>query len=91
MQTMRSWLRLLGEKDAVQRAWTVDARPGLNRLDWDLQVAPAALPGLPQGRRPFIKPGKYRFELEAAGQKLSQAVEVDAPKEQGDRELLEER
>jgi photosystem II stability/assembly factor-like uncharacterized protein len=83
-------LRLVGEKDAVQRTWTVQAKTGLNRLDWDLQVATSALPGLPQGRRPFIRPGKYRLELEAAGQKLSQAFEVEAPKEPSDSEPRDE-
>jgi photosystem II stability/assembly factor-like uncharacterized protein len=75
-------LRLLGEKDALQRAWTVAATAGLNRLEWDLQVAAGSIPGLPSGRRPFIRPGKYRLELEAKGRRLVRPVDVEPPKEQ---------
>ncbi|MBI4914040.1 MAG: glycosyl hydrolase [Acidobacteria bacterium] len=74
-------LRIVGEKDAVLRRWSLDAKAGLNRVDWDLLVEPQALGGVPDGRRPFVRPGKYRLELEAAGQKLSQAMEVETPKE----------
>lgn len=74
-------LRLKDDKGAVARRWTLDGRAGLNRVDWDLQVEPAALPGLPAGRRPFVRPGKYKLELEAAGKVLERPVEVEAPKE----------
>ncbi len=74
-------LRLLGDKDAPQRTWTVAAKAGLNRLDWDLQVSAAALPGLPAGRRPFVRPGKYRLELEHGGTKVSQNLEVEGSKD----------
>ena len=74
-------LRLKDEKGKVLRSWALAAQAGLNRADWDLQVDRAALPGLPEGRRPFVRAGKYTLELEAAGLKATQAVEVEAPKE----------
>ena len=79
-------LTLADAKGAVQRHWSLKATAGLNRVDWDLQVAPAARPGLPPGRRPFILAGDYTLTLDAAGQHLKAKVEVekakDAPKEE---------
>ena len=74
-------LRLKDDKGRAVRRWPVEGRAGLNRVDWDLQVDPAALAGLPEGRRPFVRPGKYKLELEAAGATLERSVEVEAPKE----------
>jgi hypothetical protein len=45
-------------------------------------VDPALLPGLPQGRRPFVLAGSYTLALEAAGQNLKVKVEVEAVKEE---------
>ncbi len=75
-------LRLKDEKGNAVRQWTVDGRPGLNRIDWDLQVNATAQPGSPEGRRPFVRPGTYKLELEAAGRTLDRPIEVEAPKEE---------
>lgn len=74
-------LRLKDEKGGLVRRWSLDGTPGLNRVDWNLHVDAAVLAGLPEGRRPFIRPGKYQLELEHAGKTLSQPLEVEGPKE----------
>lgn len=75
-------LTLRDAKEGVQRRWKVPVRPGLQRVDWDLQVDPGARPGLPAGRRPFVLPGEYTLTLEAAGRTLKAKVAVEAPKEE---------
>lgn len=75
-------LRLKDEKGKVLRTWSIAARAGLNRADWDLQVDRAVLPGLPEGRRAFVQPGRYQLELDRNGSLARQPVEVEAPKDE---------
>jgi hypothetical protein len=75
-------LRLKDDKGNVVRQWAPDAKAGLNRVDWDLQVNAAAIPGLPERRRPFVPAGKYKLELTAAGLTLDRPVEVETAKEE---------
>jgi hypothetical protein len=75
-------LRLEDDKGALLREWKVEARPGLNRVDWDLQVDRATLKDLPPGRRPLVRPGELKLKLSAGGKSVEGKVKVEAPKEE---------
>jgi len=75
-------LRLEDEKGGLLREWKVAARPGLNRVDWDLQVDRSILKNLPEGRRAFVLPGKYTVAVVMADRRQQVALTVEAPKEE---------
>lgn len=54
---------LKNEKSKTIRKWDLDAREGINRLDWDFLIDSKYRKKLPEGRRPFILPGKYTFVI----------------------------
>lgn len=71
-------LELKDAKGDLARAWTLEGRPGLNRVDWDLLVDPARLPGLPEGRRPFVRPGTYTLVAVQGEARGETEVKVDS-------------
>lgn len=74
-------LRLEDAKGALQREWKVEARPGLNRVDWDLQVDRGVFKDLPDGRRPFVRTGEYVLKAKAGASEAEVKVKVEAAKE----------
>jgi hypothetical protein len=74
-------LRLEDEKGQKLREWKLDARPGLNRADWDLLVDRATRKDLPEGRRAFVQPGKHKLVLALAGAEASTPIVVEPPKD----------
>lgn len=75
-------LRLEDAKGKLQRAWRVDARSGLNRLDWDLEVDRSALKDLPPGRRAFIQPGDYLLKAASSAASVELKLQVKAPEKE---------
>ena len=77
-------LRLEDEKGKLFREWKVDARAGLNRVEWDLLVERSAFKDLPEGRRAFVPPGDYKLKATAGAAAVDIKVKVEAPKEAAD-------
>ncbi len=77
-------LRLEDEKGKLFREWKVDARAGLNRVDWDLLAERSALKDMPEGRRAFVTAGAYVLRLASGGFIREQKLKVEAPKDPGE-------
>lgn len=73
--------RLENAKGDVFRTWKLDAKPGLNRFEWDYLVDAAKREGIPEGRRPFVQPDSYSLVIEQNGQREKVTFKVETAKQ----------
>ncbi len=70
---------LKNEKNRTIKSWELKAESGINRVDWDFLIDNKFRKNLPEGRRPFILPGKYTLIISTAGKSDKKVLVIDKP------------
>jgi hypothetical protein len=78
-QTGQIRIDLLNKAKKVLRTWTFKTDQKLNRFQWDFLIEKKHRKKLPEGRRPFVFPGKYTLRLTAPEGTHSIQVEIKKP------------
>ncbi len=80
---VKIYLKNKGSK--ILRKWDLHANKGINRFDWDFLINTKFRKKLPEGRRPFILPGKYTFVITSEGVSDTKVLIIDNPKKMRNR------
>ncbi len=67
---------LKDSKNKIVRTWEIEANYGINRLEWDFLVDKSVRGKLPEGRRPFVKPGTYKMILKKGDESVETIIKI---------------
>ncbi len=70
---------LKNDKNKTIKSWDMKAKSGINRVDWDFLIDSKYRKKLPEGRRPFILPGKYTLVINSVGKSDKTELIIDKP------------